>query len=101
MEGPTADAGRETHAGLNPSPSGKPTHLLSVLLQLLLQFLALALCVLKLLPHVHVLEVQLGELLLLGLDVLGQLVLFPGKGTPCLLIHSKAHKSVLDDNTIN
>lgn len=54
----------------------RPTHLLFVLFQLLLQFLALALGMLNLLSHFYVLQVQLGELLLLGLDVLVELILF-------------------------
>ena len=58
------------------------THLLLVLLQLLLPLLALALGVFVLLPHLHVVQVQLVELGLLGLDVLSQFVLLPGKGQP-------------------
>lgn len=54
----------------------RATHLLFVLLQLLVQLLAFALAVLILLTHFDVLQIKLGELLLLALDVLVQLVLF-------------------------
>lgn len=67
------------------TPIEKLTHLFFVLLKLLLQFFVFALGVFDLLTHFHVLQVQLGELLLLGLNVLVQLVLFPGGGTAFLL----------------
>lgn len=53
-------------------------HLFFVLFQLFLQFLVLALAVFNLFPHFNILQVQLGELLLLLLDVLVQLILFTG-----------------------
>lgn len=53
-------------------------HLFFVLFQLLLQFLVLALAVFNLFPHFHILQIQLGELLLLRLDVLVQLILLTG-----------------------
>lgn len=57
---------------------GSRAHLFFVLFQLLLQFLVLAFAVLNLFPCFNVLQIQLGELLLLGLDVLVQLILFTG-----------------------
>lgn len=57
---------------------GWRAHLFFVLFQLLLQFLVLALAVFNLFPHFNILKIQLGELLLLGLNVLVQLILFTG-----------------------
>ncbi len=52
-------------------------HLLLVFLELFLQFLGFALGVFEFLAHLHVLQVQLGKLLLLALYELGQLGQFP------------------------
>lgn len=60
-------------------------HLFFVLFHLLLQFLILALGVFNLLTHFNILQVQLGELLLLGLNVLVELILFPD-GTKTYLL---------------
>lgn len=57
------------------------THLFLVLLQLFVEFLGLVLGVLELLAHLHVLQVQLGEFLLLALNELGQLAHFPEETT--------------------
>lgn len=56
----------------------RPTHLFFVLLQLLVQLFVLALAVFNLFPHFNILQIQLSELLFLGLNVLAQLILFSG-----------------------
>lgn len=66
------------------SPLDHYTHLFLVLLQLFMEFFGLVLGVLELLAHLHILEVQLGEFLLLALNELGQLAHFPGETTQSL-----------------
>ena len=72
---------RRAHGDWITLHNNQTTHLLLILLQLLLPLLALALGVLELLPHLHVTQVQLGELGFLGLNVLVQFVLLPAAGT--------------------
>lgn len=66
------------------APFSCSTHLFLVLLQLFVEFLGLVLGVLELLAHLHVLQVQLGEYLLLALNELGQLAHFPEETTQTL-----------------
>ena len=61
-----------------------------------MQFLVLALGVFNLLTNFNVLQIQLGELLLLGLNVLVELILFPGGETVFLL---STHMSIAYKST--